>query len=116
MKPSLSAYDYQLTMLHDEHRLVRFAQDHQLTPRELEIMKCMIFNGLSNRDIADMMVISQKTVKNHVSNLYSKCGVSTCRQLIALVLSYVAQSAPNKAEAGMERPPVAAGPRFHQAG
>lgn len=116
MKPSLSAYDYHLTLLHDEHRLVRFSQDHQLTPRELEIMQCMIFNGLSNRDIAEMMVISQKTVKNHVSNLYSKCGVSTCRQLIALVLSHVAQYAPNKVEAGMERTPVAAGSRLNQAG
>jgi NarL family two-component system response regulator LiaR len=43
----------------------------ELTARELEILK-LIANGLSNRDIADQLVISEHTVKGHVSNIFSK--------------------------------------------
>ncbi|GGL61881.1 response regulator transcription factor [Sporolactobacillus putidus] len=45
-----------------------------LTPRELEILK-RIGQGLSNADIARALFLSEGTVKNYVSNLYSKIGV-----------------------------------------
>lgn len=45
-----------------------------LTDRELEVIK-HIARGLSNREIATEMVISEKTVKTHVSNLLGKLGV-----------------------------------------
>jgi DNA-binding NarL/FixJ family response regulator len=46
----------------------------QLTDRELEVIK-YIARGLSNREIATEMVISEKTVKTHVSNILGKLGV-----------------------------------------
>jgi DNA-binding NarL/FixJ family response regulator len=48
---------------------------HDLTPRERQILG-LIATGLSNRQIADLLVISPKTVKNHVSNIYQQIGVS----------------------------------------
>jgi NarL family two-component system response regulator LiaR len=42
-----------------------------LTDRELEVLK-LIANGLSNQQIADNLVISENTVKGHVSNILSK--------------------------------------------
>ncbi|UCC65726.1 MAG: response regulator transcription factor [Anaerolineae bacterium] len=43
----------------------------KLTPRELDVLK-WIANGLSNREIAEQLVISEYTVKGHVSNILSK--------------------------------------------
>jgi len=42
-----------------------------LTPRELEVLQ-LIAQGKSNRDIAQALIISEKTVKTHVSNILSK--------------------------------------------
>lgn len=43
----------------------------ELTKREMEVLK-LIANGLSNSEIADQLVISEHTVKGHVSNIFSK--------------------------------------------
>jgi NarL family two-component system response regulator LiaR len=43
----------------------------ELTKREMEVLK-LIANGLSNNDIAEQLVISDHTVKGHVSNIFSK--------------------------------------------
>lgn len=45
--------------------------DSSLTAREQEVLD-LIADGLSNRDIAGKMFISEKTVKTHVSNILSK--------------------------------------------
>lgn len=42
-----------------------------LTPREIEVLE-FIVAGKSNREIAELLLIEEKTVKNHVSNIYSK--------------------------------------------
>lgn len=45
-----------------------------LTERELEVLRC-IAAGRSNREIAEELVITEGTVKNHVSNLIAKLQV-----------------------------------------
>ncbi len=45
-----------------------------LTERELEVLQ-LLAKGLSNQEIADRLVISVKTVRNHVSNIFSKLQV-----------------------------------------
>jgi DNA-binding NarL/FixJ family response regulator len=44
-----------------------------LSAREIEIMR-LVAEGLSNREIADRLVISEGTVKNHLTNILSKLG------------------------------------------
>jgi DNA-binding NarL/FixJ family response regulator len=46
----------------------------ELTPRELEVLR-LITQGLRNREIAARLVISEKTVGNHVSNIVAKLQV-----------------------------------------
>jgi predicted ATPase/DNA-binding CsgD family transcriptional regulator/Tfp pilus assembly protein PilF len=53
-----------------------------LTTRELEIAR-LIARGLSNRAIADELVISPATVARHVANIFSKLGFSSRAQLAA---------------------------------
>jgi pimeloyl-ACP methyl ester carboxylesterase/DNA-binding CsgD family transcriptional regulator len=52
-----------------------------LSPREREILTWMS-EGLSNAEIAERMSISEKTVRNHVSNVFDKLGVWTRAQAI----------------------------------
>lgn len=48
---------------------------NKLTKREIEVLK-LITQGLLNKEIADELCISEKTVKNHVSNIFKKIEVS----------------------------------------
>jgi DNA-binding CsgD family transcriptional regulator len=47
-----------------------------LTPRELEVLR-LVAAGKTNKLIAAGLCLSEKTVDRHVSNIYSKLGVST---------------------------------------
>jgi DNA-binding NarL/FixJ family response regulator len=50
-----------------------------LTAREREVL-ALITEGLGNAAIADRLSISEKTVRNHVSNIFDKLGVWTRAQ------------------------------------
>lgn len=49
-------------------------EDEVLTRREIEVLK-LVAEGLFNKEIAFKLSISEKTVKNHVSNIFKKIGV-----------------------------------------
>lgn len=48
---------------------------HSLTKREVQILK-LIAEGLFNKEIGDRLDISERTVKNHVFNLFKKIGAA----------------------------------------
>ncbi|MBU5437487.1 response regulator transcription factor [Tissierella sp. MSJ-40] len=52
-----------------------FMKVNSLTKREYEVL-ILIAEGLNNRDIAEKLFISEKTVKNHVSNIFKKLEVN----------------------------------------
>ncbi len=72
------------------HLMAYFARDHkptsdtsfpELTPREHEVLE-MIAQGLTNGAIAERLVLSPKTVRNHVSHIFSKLQVATRSEAI----------------------------------
>jgi len=63
------------------------APSFDLTDREREILELMV-EGLPNTAIADRLVVSQSTVKFHVSNVLSKLGVSSRTEAVALALKH----------------------------
>jgi len=61
--------------------------DSSLTAREQEVLD-LIADGLSNRDIAEKMFISEKTVKTHVSNILSKLHLDDRTQAAIYALKH----------------------------
>jgi len=56
-----------------------------LSQRELEVLQ-RAAEGLSNKQIAERLVISEKTVKNHVANIFSKLHVNDRTQAVLYAL------------------------------
>ncbi|MBO1268000.1 helix-turn-helix transcriptional regulator [Arthrobacter sp. PO-11] len=64
-----------------------------LTPREREIAR-LVAEGLSNRSIAETLVISPRTVDGHVENMLGKLGFGSRTQIAAWVSQQAASSLP----------------------
>jgi DNA-binding CsgD family transcriptional regulator len=54
-----------------------------ITPRELEILE-LIASGMSNREIAERLFVSENTVKTHSSRLFDKLGAKRRTQAVQL--------------------------------
>ena len=57
--------------------------DLGITPRELEILE-LIAQGLSNREIAEKLYVSENTVKTHSSRVFDKLGAKRRTQAVQL--------------------------------
>jgi DNA-binding NarL/FixJ family response regulator len=53
----------------------------ELTERELEVLK-LIATGMNNNEIARRLELSSKTVRNYISNIFSKLQVADRAQAI----------------------------------
>jgi DNA-binding NarL/FixJ family response regulator len=68
-----------------------------LTEREREVMG-LIARGRPNREIAATLVISEKTVKNHIRNIYEKLAVASRSEAIAVWLGTDGRGGPGGAQ------------------
>jgi DNA-binding NarL/FixJ family response regulator len=75
-----------------ERVLTHFSQPEEpnvpyeaLTERELQVLQ-LAADGLSNKEISANLVISEKTVKNHVANIFSKLQVNDRTQAVLYAL------------------------------
>jgi len=57
----------------------------QLSPREKQIIQ-LVLAGCRNREVAKELAISEKTVKNHLSNIFDKLGVGDRLEMALYVL------------------------------
>ena len=67
--------------VHDEVSHAIYDISDELTSREKEICSLMV-EGLTNKQIADRLYISEGTVKNYISNIYDKTGIHDRVKLI----------------------------------
>lgn len=61
--------------------------EEMLTRREIEVLK-LLAEGLFNKEIAYTLSISEKTVKNHVSNIFKKINVSDRTQAAVYAIKH----------------------------
>lgn len=61
-------------------------EDTGLTNRELEVLTCLV-EGVSNKEIAERLFISDKTVKIHVSKILKKLNVKNRSQAVFLAVT-----------------------------
>jgi DNA-binding CsgD family transcriptional regulator len=61
----------------------RKRENLSITPRELEILE-LIAQGLSNREIAEKLFVSENTVKTHSSRVFGKLGARRRTQAVQL--------------------------------
>lgn len=66
-----------VTFVRDQAKLVSLG----ITPRELEILE-LIAAGLSNREIAERVFVSENTVKTHLSRVFEKLGARRRTQAV----------------------------------
>jgi len=59
----------------------------ELTPREMEVLQ-LIAQGLSNKELAKKLTISEKTVKTHLSSIFSKLHLSDRTQAAIYALKH----------------------------
>jgi DNA-binding NarL/FixJ family response regulator len=71
--------------LHGKPRLRKQTAWETLTPREIEILK-LVAEGYKNREIAEELFISIKTVEKHRSNLMAKLNLKSAAELAKLAL------------------------------
>ena len=74
----------------DHFRMVPKAQPtgmpyEELTQRELQVLQ-LAADGLSNKEIGERLVISEKTAKNHTANIFSKLQVNDRTQAVVYAL------------------------------
>jgi DNA-binding NarL/FixJ family response regulator len=82
MQPLLS----RLSLLANHELEADQSPAEQLSPRELEVLELVAY-GMDNRSIAEQMVVSEGTVKAHVSHILAKLSVRTRPELVRYALT-----------------------------
>lgn len=59
-----------------------------LSNRETEVVS-LVVRGLSNKDVAGQLFVTEKTVKFHLTNIYRKMSVKSRAQLLVWSLPYL---------------------------
>ena len=57
-----------------------------LSPREVEVAK-LVAEGLTNRQIAERLIISERTAQNHVQHILAKLDLSNRSQIAVWITS-----------------------------
>jgi DNA-binding NarL/FixJ family response regulator len=65
--------------------LAEHAADDELSSREIDVLH-LVGSGNANKQIADKLSIGETTVKNHISNIFSKLGANDRAHAVTIAL------------------------------
>lgn len=86
MSPSVARKVLNKMQQVQQHIKPETAPDYQLTPREKEVLACIV-NGLAYKMIADQLNISYETVRSHVKKIYEKLHVASLTEAVAKAIN-----------------------------
>lgn len=72
-----------------------------LSSREAEVAE-LVTKGLSNKEVANQLFVTEKTVKFHLTNIYKKMNVKSRAQLIVWCLPHLGFVEKEERQAGQE--------------
>ena len=67
-----------------KERIEEVKEEYRLTPRGKEFVE-LIYRGKSNKEIAEMLFLSESTVKTHIYNIFRKMGVKNRVSVICII-------------------------------
>jgi DNA-binding NarL/FixJ family response regulator len=70
---------------HERQEIEQAKERYQLTDREMDVVRELV-KGFTNKEIANVLAITEQTVKEHVKHLMRKTGTTTRTGLLAKVL------------------------------
>ncbi len=76
-----------LIIAHEVKELKKLKAFYKITDKEAEVIQHIV-NGTTNKEIADKIVTSERTVKAHISNIYDKFGVDNRAQLLGILKDF----------------------------
>src|SRR5258706_11583633 len=82
-----------------------------LSHREAEVAE-LVSRGLSNKEVANQLFVTEKTVKFHLTNIYKKMSVKSRAQLIVWCMphmDFISNNAPVAAAPAPTAAPIATG-------
>jgi len=80
-----------ITKRENKQEYNQLVEDLEFTNRETDIAMLLV-EGLTSREIADQLFLSQGTVKNYMSNIYSKIGTNDRSKAILFFKDYFKQN------------------------
>ena len=78
-----------------------------LSSREAEVAE-LVSKGLSNKEVANQLFVTEKTVKFHLTNIYKKMAVKSRAQLIVWCVPHLDFSGATQTQAVAAAPTIAA--------
>jgi len=76
-----------LWLLKEDRNITSFIEKFDITRRQMDIIH-LVLSGSSNREISVKLGISERTVENHIFNIYNKIGVDNRIEFFNIAVSY----------------------------
>ncbi len=76
-----------LVFMKEDNSVNHFREKYSITGRQIDIL-LMVLSGMTNREIALKTGLAEKTVENHIFNIYNKLGIDNKMELYNLSQKY----------------------------